>query len=748
MTVAEDPLGVVAGEDSGADTQDRYAWQHHCTAVDCAEMFRSGRAQLVVTEIHEDYVVVFVDGRTEFVSCKHREQSQGPWDLISLCNEGGLAHLFDRFVRFPELALRLMTNASLKPGALEAAGVWAACMRAADGELFTDSTLTACRDALARGLLAARHTRTFEGIPVTPRPGRGGRTARLAIPDGFLPLVERFMRVLMIRADLPQRQYIGPVHVSKVMRSALEALGYDGDAAQLCYDRLVDLVALRNIGQPLTNDYAGWLTSRSTGTTSGAQAALVEARTIRRDDVTELIRLHAGQHRAPVQLDARSDERRIRRLLRELGLGGAGSITALGDVDVGEGAGDLQDDFDIAFEAAGGERRLGAPLALAVPVGPGFAQAFSADGQAVSSVICAAPGRAGAVLPASIWLALRQYQGGAGRGAGFDNLGLPGGTGEHPNVVDPQSSSVDLFGGSWAKRSAFLRLAVEGRWSWRPAMALDFEGPHRRHWTPSVPSDLRLRAVARLPWPNLHANDLTASRRARLQRTLSRSGLSYAAAALTLRRGAVGAPGEWMVASGIDAFGTDRTVHLRAALLAPDGAAALVNEVILSVPSGPSPDHILACASLSIWLDPWLRAVLARGGMLEKVEDLRLSLGELIHVLDAAWASVIDVVPIGALDDPPATALFGAPTVELHIDTPTRVETPTDRSRTLPDAVDMSLLGLAIRTEQHTTAGFRIVTPLATAGDTRQQWLADGLAQLGRSWGHPDADAGVLLASL
>jgi hypothetical protein len=81
-------------DDSGSDTQDRFAWQHHCAAVDCIAMLTNAGIRRVVCEIHEDHVVDHGASGLELVSCKHREQSRGPWKLTELCLSGGVAHLF------------------------------------------------------------------------------------------------------------------------------------------------------------------------------------------------------------------------------------------------------------------------------------------------------------------------------------------------------------------------------------------------------------------------------------------------------------------------------------------------------------------------------------------------------------------------------------------------------------------------------------------------------------------------------
>ncbi len=278
-----DPLEVAPAEDSGAETQDRFRWQHHCTAVDCIAMLRDPSVRRIVCEMHEDYLVDRGEDDRELVSCKTRELTRGAWPLAELCVTGGLAHLFSRWRQLGGVRLRLMTNAALKLGAYEAAAVIAACRAVADGAAF-DGDVAKCRDALARALLAARRRRPFEHIPETPKPLRG--SPAVPLPAGFAEQVEGFMPVLRVCAELPSRLHIRGHHVEEVMRPALATTGHDPSGAADCYDAIVAIVAIRNVSGPLTGQYASWLTIPGTGSARGTLAALVQARTIHRDDVS------------------------------------------------------------------------------------------------------------------------------------------------------------------------------------------------------------------------------------------------------------------------------------------------------------------------------------------------------------------------------------------------------------------------------------------------------------------------------
>ena len=304
-----DPLQVAPGDDSGADTQDRYRWQHHCTAVDCLAMLRDSRIRRIVCEIHEDYVVDRGDSDTELVSCKTRELSRGPWSLGDLCLTGGLAHLFSRARSLPgEVRLRLLTNAGLKPGPREAAAVVHACRELADGA-DCNKQIAEHRDVFGWSLLAAGRRRPFMHIPVVPAPSRG---VRPPLPLDFADQVEHFMRTLRVCDSLPSRSHIRGHHLEEVMRPALVAMDRDPSGAGTCYDSLLSLVATRNATGPLTGQYASWITDRRVGTARGTLAALVQARTIARNDVLAALDTQKASEAVRVRTVTGRDRLRIK----------------------------------------------------------------------------------------------------------------------------------------------------------------------------------------------------------------------------------------------------------------------------------------------------------------------------------------------------------------------------------------------------------------------------------------------------
>jgi len=190
--VPDDPLlRAPPAEDAGALTQARYRYQADCAALDCIRMLKPDGSVLIVCEWHEDYLVFFRDQPAELVSVKHRESSQGPWKLTDLLGPGGLSHLLSRWLRFDRRPrLRLCTNAGLRPGEVEAAGLSKAC---ADGD----------REALNRF------------------------AARLAGPLGISKEVAAaFLTVLRIDDDRPKRKDIAAIQ-AVWLRTVLRDLGLD-----------------------------------------------------------------------------------------------------------------------------------------------------------------------------------------------------------------------------------------------------------------------------------------------------------------------------------------------------------------------------------------------------------------------------------------------------------------------------------------------------------------------------------------
>ena len=172
----------------------------------------------VVCEWIEDYVVLYHGRPPELVSVRHRESSQGPWTLADLIRDGGLSHLLSRWNRYGRRTkARLCTNAGLKPGDSDAAGLRKAC---ADGD--TDR-LRAFAEKMA------------------PKLGADCEA------------VVAFLACLRIDDDRPKRRDIAAVQ-AVWLRTPLRELGLDPTRDVDYYERIVEMIVAASSDQPLAPD--------------------------------------------------------------------------------------------------------------------------------------------------------------------------------------------------------------------------------------------------------------------------------------------------------------------------------------------------------------------------------------------------------------------------------------------------------------------------------------------------------------
>jgi Cap4 dsDNA endonuclease len=199
-------------EDAGAETQARFRYQHECTACSCFAMLAETTVAAVVCEHHEDFVVIHADNGLELVSVKHRENSQGPWSFASLCKTGGVLHLYSRWLATGRRAkCRVMTNAGLKPGSLEAQAFANAC-------------------------------RTRERARISPF--LTALAAALDAPE--IDGAAEFALSLTIDSDLPGRRHMGAVNLREMVVPTLEKLGASPKLAESCYEEVLEVIARAN----------------------------------------------------------------------------------------------------------------------------------------------------------------------------------------------------------------------------------------------------------------------------------------------------------------------------------------------------------------------------------------------------------------------------------------------------------------------------------------------------------------------
>lgn len=422
------------------------------------------------------------------------------------------------------------------------------------------------------------------------------------------------------------------------------------------------------------------------------------------------------------------------------------TLTAPNLVLVGEGAGNVQEAFQAAYDAAGGPEVIGVAQEPVSAVGPGYVQPFAGRDQSGRVIVCGIPDRPATVIPMSVWDVLREVGGDPDDEDGVIAAGLP----VSPSATEPlvlvgsAATTVDLVGGQWGPGR--LRRARPGEpWWWEPQPVVDFEvSSHADRWATIEPVDLQLRAVAEFPWrPSAVPSQVTPQQARLLQRAMATTEFGKVFTVLSMHRGALVAAPEWSTATGPDSYGSDRCVHLRAVLAAPDTRPALTGDVLLHMPDFAGPSSVLGCAQLRINRDAWHAALDAAGVDRADRRDTRMTLREVIEVLASAWSTVMGAVPRVVVDDPRQVPITRPPFVAMYLKTNPPASTHPHEG--LADVVDLGPLGLATRAGARTQTGMRVFGPWDLARPARRELLADGLARLGRSWGYVEATADGLL---
>ena len=202
------PFGDPPPEDVGAKTHARYRYQWEIGARTCIAMLTQPELAGILCEWHEDHVVLFKGGTAELVSVKHREPSEGPWTLRGLCLEGGVAHLYRR---------------------------WLALGRAPGCRVFTNGGLNTS-EGEARSFAEACHSRSPDEV----RGFVGRIQSHLGAEDA--DDVVAFCLILSIEAARPGRAHIKASNIQDLMMPALAALGIPTAYPHKPYEACVSLV--------------------------------------------------------------------------------------------------------------------------------------------------------------------------------------------------------------------------------------------------------------------------------------------------------------------------------------------------------------------------------------------------------------------------------------------------------------------------------------------------------------------------
>lgn len=213
-------------------------------AIQDGQLSEAGNTR-IVCEHHEDWVVVKMD-YAELVSAKHRETAYVFSTFRQLLDDGGLAHLFERWHAMRELpGCRLVTTAGLAPGP-------ARQLESAAGKL------RSLREAGQMLLIGGEHDRVVTQFAEAlqkyapdklPASWRSDMDASEATPTaGHRDLVGRFLSVLCIDHSKPSRAYVTYAAPTLYCEPVLRLLGKDVPDAAPVWEAVLSLFRVRMRG--------------------------------------------------------------------------------------------------------------------------------------------------------------------------------------------------------------------------------------------------------------------------------------------------------------------------------------------------------------------------------------------------------------------------------------------------------------------------------------------------------------------
>lgn len=232
-------------EDFGVSTAQDYRFQAEIIASFCISMLTKPQLAEVICEWHEDIVLRFASPRPalELISVKHR--TTGHWVSISLlCEKGGLAHLFDRWLAYQQAArVRICTNARLG-GSEKDPSPRLLGLACEDGD-FASPTRAPLVTHVAWGIIKAAKKKDLALIPTkdvsVPKLDQWHDPAGL--PLHFEEQVKEFLQALRLDCGRPDKPHAADVHIRQLVEPALREAGYPVGIAPGAYKKLVDEIA-------------------------------------------------------------------------------------------------------------------------------------------------------------------------------------------------------------------------------------------------------------------------------------------------------------------------------------------------------------------------------------------------------------------------------------------------------------------------------------------------------------------------
>jgi hypothetical protein len=395
--------------------------------------------------------------------------------------------------------------------------------------------------------------------------------------------------------------------------------------------------------------------------------------------------------------------------------------------------------FQEVAAAVSAEIPLGAPTGEVYGDGPGVAQHFDGTASSHSWVLAALPRHKPVMVADPVWEALREIGSGAPGGWALEATGFPVLAASIPpagRVISSAADRVELAGGTWGP-GFLVRDSSSGQdWRWEPARAFSLDITRAsRNWTagPRVPQ-LRLRAVATLPWavPDLA---ITAAAHRNLRESLPSGKLAETITALSLHHGADLRAAQWQ--PGQTGQSRDRASYA-CTVSAPDGRPALSAEVMLALPNALD-SSVVTCAELRVQdFTAWSEALGHPAEPGAWPAWLRLTVDDVFWFFTAAWHTATEVLPTAVTADPAAVSPAGRPMIELHRSAEHPHEAAPGHQRQLSDVVDLTAWGTSDR-DPIPEMSVTITAPTRLKPDDRQRTTREAMIYMAEAYGFLNA---------
>lgn len=379
---------------------------------------------------------------------------------------------------------------------------------------------------------------------------------------------------------------------------------------------------------------------------------------------------------------------------------------------------------------------IGEPVSAVYFQGPGVVQHFESHLTAFGWVLCALPHRRPVAVAGEVWQALQRVGSGAIGGDALGAVGYPVPDADGTRMIGASDVSVDLTGGDWGDGRLARGTDTEG-WRWEPAVRFGMNMTRSAgFWTADHARQLRLRAVATLPWAGADELTINAQRRAEFEQAVPFSELAGAVTTLSRRRGADLRAAAWNRGPNRNALDA---LSYSAEITAPDGRPALAAEVMMALPNAMN-SAVATCAELRLPdLAAWADALATANAPARR--DLRLSVQEVAEFLITAWQTATETLPAVVSRDIQGMLWAYPPTVELRLTAEHDPGITSGQQPTLSDYIDLSPLGVSDRGQVPVMA-VTITAPPVLDGSKRRAHAAEALAYMAQQFGFLAATAG------